>query len=105
MRLRSFGNYNYRVADPKLFHSQISGTREVYTVAELDGQLRGMILQHISDAIAQSGIPFLDLAANQIEFACALSTEIGPAFEAIGLKLEGMTVQNLSLPIQFRIKR
>ncbi|NPC55130.1 SPFH domain-containing protein [Caenimonas soli] len=98
VRLRAFGNYSYRVADPKLFHSQISGTREVYTVAELDGQLRGMILQHISDAIAESGIPFLDLAANQIEFARALAAEIGPAFEAIGLKLEGMTVQNLSLP-------
>ena len=77
MRLRAFGNYSYRVADPKLFHTQISGTREVYTVAELDGQLRGMILQHISDAIAQSGIPFLDLAANQIEFASALATELG----------------------------
>jgi membrane protease subunit (stomatin/prohibitin family) len=98
VRLRAFGNYNYRVADPKLFYTQISGTRDVYTVGDLDGQLRGVILQHISDAIAQSGIPFLDLAANQIEFASALATEIGPAFESIGLKLEGMTVQNLSLP-------
>ena len=98
VRLRAFGNYNYRVADPKLFHTQISGTRDLYTVAELDGQLRGMILQHISDAIASSGIPFLDLATNQIEFARVLSTELAPAFEGIGLKLEGMTVQNLSLP-------
>ncbi|HSV36036.1 MAG TPA: SPFH domain-containing protein [Ramlibacter sp.] len=98
VRLRAFGNYNYSVADPKLFHSQISGTRDIYTVDELDGQLRGMILQHISDAIAQSGIPFLDLAANQIEFARALATEMAPAFTAIGLQLEGMTVQNLSLP-------
>jgi membrane protease subunit (stomatin/prohibitin family) len=98
VRLRAFGNYNYRVADPKLFHSQISGTRDLYTVSDLDGQLRGMILQHISDAIASSGIPFLDLATNQIEFARVLSTELAPAFEGIGLKLEGMTVQNLSLP-------
>jgi membrane protease subunit (stomatin/prohibitin family) len=98
VRLRAFGNYNYRVADPKLFHTSISGTRDQYTVGDLDGQLRGMILQHISDAIAQSGIPFLDLAANQIEFARALAAALAPAFEAIGLKLEGMTVQNLSLP-------
>jgi membrane protease subunit (stomatin/prohibitin family) len=98
VRLPAFGNYSYRVADPKLFHTQLSGTRDVYTVAELDGQLRGMILQHISDAIASSGIPFLDLATNQTEFARALSTELDPAFAAIGLKLEGMTVQNLSLP-------
>jgi membrane protease subunit (stomatin/prohibitin family) len=98
VRLRAFGNYTYRVADPKLFHTQISGTRDSYTVGELDGQLRGMILQHISDAIASSGIPFLDLATNQIEFARVLSTELSPAFDAIGLKLDGMTVQNLSLP-------
>jgi membrane protease subunit (stomatin/prohibitin family) len=98
VRLRAFGNYAFRVADPKLFHTEISGTRELYTVAELDGQLRGLILQHISDAIAASGIPFLDLASNQVEFARALATEMTPAFAAIGLKLEAMTVQNLSLP-------
>ncbi|MES2937512.1 MAG: SPFH domain-containing protein [Pseudomonadota bacterium] len=98
VRLRAFGNYTYRVGDPKLFHTSISGTREVYTVSELDGQLRGMILQHISGAIAQSGIPFLDLAANQGAFADALRKELDPAFAAIGLKLEGMTLQNLSLP-------
>lgn len=98
VRLRAFGNYNYSIVEPRAFHTKISGTRELYTVGELDGQLRGMILQHISDAIAQSGIPFLDLASNQIEFANALSKELGPAFEAIGLRLEGMTVQNVSLP-------
>ena len=98
VRLRAFGNYNYRIADPKLFHTEISGTRALYSASDLDGQLRGMILQHISDAIAQSGIPFLDLAGNQIEFARALSTELTPAFAAVGLKLEGLTVQNLSLP-------
>ncbi|MBG9388963.1 SPFH domain-containing protein [Caenimonas aquaedulcis] len=98
VRLRAFGNYAYSMVDPKLFHTKISGTRDVYTAAELEPQLRGMFLQHISDAIAQSGVPFLDLAANQIEFAHALSAAIQPSFEAIGLKLEAVTVQNLSLP-------
>jgi membrane protease subunit (stomatin/prohibitin family) len=98
VRLRAFGNYAWSIADPRAFHTKISGTREMYTVAELEGQLRGLILQHISDAIAQSGVPFLDLAANQVEFATALQQALGPAFEAIGLKLEAMTVQNLSLP-------
>jgi membrane protease subunit (stomatin/prohibitin family) len=43
-------------------------------------------------------VPFLDLAANQMSFAAALSKELEPAFAKIGLKLEGMTVQNVSLP-------
>ncbi|PIM52795.1 hypothetical protein CS062_12975 [Roseateles chitinivorans] len=98
VRLRAFGNYSYRVVDPKKFHTEISGTRERYTVTELDGQLRGLMLQHISDAVAQSGIPFLDLAANQVEFAKALQEATQPSFDALGLKLEMVTLQNVSLP-------
>ncbi len=98
VRLRAFGNYAYRLADPKLFHTEISGTRAAYTAAELDGQLRALMLQHISDAVASSGIAFLDLAANQVEFAKALQAATADAFAAIGLKLEGVTVQNVSLP-------
>ena len=98
VRLRAFGNYNYRIADPKLFHTQISGTREAYTAAEVDGQLRGLMLQHISDAVASSGVAFLDLAANQIEFAQQLQQATAPAFAALGLSLDGVTVQNVSLP-------
>lgn len=98
VRLRAFGNYSYRIADPKLFHQQISGTRDTYAVADLDGQLRALMLQHISDAVAGSGLAFLDLAANQVEFANQLRLATGPSFEQLGLKLEAVTVQNISLP-------
>ena len=98
VRLRAFGNYSYRIADPKLFHTEISGTRDTYTVTDLDGQLRGLMLQHISDAVASSGVAFLDLAANQVAFAKALMDATSPAFAALGLKLEGVTMQSVSLP-------
>src|SRR6266478_3244751 len=35
VRLRAFGNYSYRIVDPKLSHTEISGTREMYTVSDL----------------------------------------------------------------------
>ena len=98
VRLRAFGNYAYRIQDPRAFHTQISGTRERYTVLDLEGQLRGLMLQHISDAVASSGTPFLDLAANQVEFAAALQAATAPAFAALGLELLTVTMQNVSLP-------
>ena len=98
VRLRAFGNYSFRIGDAKLFHTEISGTREIYSVADLDGQLRGLVLQNISNAIAASGVPFLDLAANQIQFATALATQLVPEFAKIGIKLENITVQSVSLP-------
>lgn len=98
VRLRAFGNYAFRIADPKLFHTEISGTRESYPVADLEGQLRGLVLQNISNAIAGSGLPFLDLAANQVMFADALTKELAPVFAKLGLLIENLTVQNVSLP-------
>ena len=98
VRLRAFGNYAYAIADAKLFHTAISGTRERYTVEDLDGQLRGLMLQHISDAVAQSGVPFLDLAANQVEFAKQLLDATSAEFTKLGLTLASVTVQNVSLP-------
>ena len=98
IRIRAFGNFAWRVADPRKFQQQVSGTRERYVVDEIEGQLRGLVLQHLSDAVAQSGIPFLDLAANQVEFAAQIRTAVGPAFENLGLALDAVTVQNVSLP-------
>lgn len=98
VRLRAFGNYAYAIADPKLFHTAVSGTRDRYTVEDLDGQLRGLMLQHLSDAVAQSGVPFLDLASNQVEFAQQLKAATESEFVKLGLVLASVTVQNVSLP-------
>lgn len=98
VRLRAFGNYAFRIADPKAFHTEISGTRESYPVADLEGQLRGLVLQNISNAIAGSGLPFLDLAANQVMFAEAMVKELAPIFAKLGILIESLTVQNVSLP-------
>jgi membrane protease subunit (stomatin/prohibitin family) len=98
VRLRAFGNYAYVISDAKTFHQKISGTRDLYRVEDLDAQLRGLFLQNIADGIANSGVAFLDLAANQVAFADALKTQLAPQFEALGLRLEVVTVQSVSLP-------
>lgn len=98
VRLRAFGNYSFRIADARLFHTQVSSTHERYGVDQLDGALRALLLQHLSDAVAESGIAFLDLAANQVEFAAQLQRATAADFAALGLALEAVTLQNLSLP-------
>ncbi|GMV45608.1 MAG: hypothetical protein AMXMBFR66_10060 [Pseudomonadota bacterium] len=98
VRLRAFGNYAFHVADAKVFYGAVSGTRERVTLDDVDGQLRGLMLQNISNAVAASGVPFLDLAANQIEFARQLQAANAPEFAKLGLALDAVTVQNVSLP-------
>lgn len=98
VRLRCFGIYSYRVADPRLFFNQISGTRECYFSSDLEGQLRDTILADITDIFANSGLSFLDLTANQAALAEKIVEQVKPAFAALGLELNQFVVENISLP-------
>ncbi|MFN5745621.1 MAG: SPFH domain-containing protein [Methylococcaceae bacterium] len=98
VRLRGFGQYSYRIADPRLFFQHVSGTCDVYTVDDLDEQLRGIVVAGMSDVFAESGISFIDMAAHQDELAARLRSRIAPEFIRLGLLLDSFTVQNLSLP-------
>jgi membrane protease subunit (stomatin/prohibitin family) len=98
VRMRCFGIYSYRVVNPRLFFNQVSGTRDVYFAADLEGQLRNTVLAHITGAFASSNLPFLDLAANQGVLAGKIGEQLKPEFAALGLELNQFVVENISLP-------
>ncbi len=98
VRLRAFGIYSFRLTDPKAFFTNVSGTREIYTVDDLDGQLRNTLIGAMTDLFAESQIPFLDMAANQDEFGTQLKAKLAGEFQKLGLEVDSMVVQNLSLP-------
>jgi membrane protease subunit (stomatin/prohibitin family) len=98
VRMRAFGIYSYRLADARKFHSEISGTREQYTVADLDGQLRNLVISSMTDLFGESGVPFIDMAANQDELSRQLKSRLEGVFERYGLALDSFVVQNVSLP-------
>lgn len=98
VQIRAFGLYSYKLVDVTKFYKEISGSRESYTVDDLDGQLRGMVVAGMSDLFAQSGIPFIDMAANQDELGTQLKTKLAETFTRYGLELDQFTVQNISLP-------
>ena len=98
VRLRGFGIYAYQVENPLVFHQRVSGTRDVYTTADLEGHLRNTIVGRVSDAFAESGIPFADMAANLHELSERLRDLLAPTFAELGLKLHSFVVENLSLP-------
>ena len=104
VRLRGFGLYSFHVADPTRFHQKISGTRETYSVSDLEGHLRNTIVGQVSDAFAQSRIPFLDMAGNLLELGAAISTQIAPVFADLGLALDSFVVESLSLPDELQKK-
>jgi membrane protease subunit (stomatin/prohibitin family) len=98
VRVRGYGIYAYKIADPKIFYQKLSGTRDLYQVADLEGQLRNTIVARMTDTFAQSSVPFLDMAANQAELGRKVADNLKPSFAELGLSLETFVVENISLP-------
>jgi membrane protease subunit (stomatin/prohibitin family) len=98
VRLRGYGIYSWHIDNPRSFYTKLSGSREVYKVADLEGQLRNTIVGRITDAFAHSGVPFLDMAANQVELGNTIAEGLKPIFADLGLALDSFVVENLSLP-------
>lgn len=98
VRMRAFGIYSYKLTDPEKFYREVSGTREEYRVDDLDGQLRNLVVTTMTDLFGESGVPFIDMAANQLEFGKAMHEKLVPVFERYGLALDTFAVQNVSLP-------
>ena len=98
VRIRAYGTYEIKVQDAALFLREVVGTDGEFTMDEISYQIRNIITTQFSAAIAQSGIPVLDMAANLIDLGKLLAQRIAPALAEYGLALPGFYVENVSLP-------
>ncbi len=98
VRLRAFGTYATRVSDPAAFIREIVGTEGRFTADEITDQLRNLIVARFTDILGESRIPVLDLAANYDELGEFITSRIQAEFQAYGLELTKLLVENISLP-------
>ena len=98
IQLRSFGMYAYRIADPVQFFKEISGVVESYSGAQLENQLKNIAMTQLAAAFGTSGVPFLDMAANQVLLSQKMTELLKPEFAKLGLALENFTVESITLP-------
>ncbi len=98
VRLRAYGTYEVRVSDPARFLTEIVGTDGEFTMDEISYQIRNIIVSRFSAAIAASGIPVLDMAANTTDLGKLLAQHIAPELAEFGIELPNLYIENISLP-------
>lgn len=100
IRLRAFGTYTMRVADPGRFLREIVGTDGEFTTHEIAAQLRNLIVARFTHVIATARIPALDLAANLDDLSAFVAKRIAPDLEAYGVETPSLIIENVSLPAE-----
>ncbi len=98
VRIRAFGIYEFRVDDAATFIREIVGTDGDFTTDEVTNQLRNIIVTRFTDAVAESKIPVLDMAANYNEFSEVVGKVIIDEYKEYGLNMTKFLVSNISLP-------
>ncbi|SPJ23808.1 SPFH domain-containing protein [Palleronia abyssalis] len=97
-RVRAFGTFAVKVADPSLFLTEIVGTDGEFTADEISFQIRNVIVQEVSRALASSGLSVLDMAANTADLGKLVAEAIAPTVAAYGLQIPELYIENVSLP-------
>ncbi|HAR65197.1 MAG TPA: antifreeze protein [Lentisphaeria bacterium] len=98
VRIRAFGTYAFRVSEASEFMREIVGTDGQFTTDEITDQLRSILVSQATDAIAESKIAILDLAANYNELGEAIAEKVTAEFAGFGLAVSKLVVENVSLP-------
>ena len=98
VRLRAFGIYSIRVADPKAFIKEIAGTNAHFVTEDIEGQLKRTLVGGFSDGLAESKIAALDLASNYDELGKFTRGKLNEDFKSYGLELTKFVIENISLP-------
>ncbi|MBD3921340.1 SPFH domain-containing protein [Paenibacillus sp. PR3] len=98
VRARGFGNYSFKVYDPAAFMKGMLGSHTSFNADQIGGFFKTMIVSAVSDLIAESAIPVIDLAMHYDELSKQTAQKLAPQFDAIGLALMGFVIENISLP-------
>jgi excisionase family DNA binding protein len=99
VRLRAFGIYDFKIVEPKLFLKEVAGTDDHFRLDEFNDTMRSRIVSVFSEALAQSKVPALDVAARYAELGEALLPLINPQTTSkYGLEVTSFIVENVSVP-------
>lgn len=98
IRLRGFGTFSVKVDDPAKFMKECFGTSPIYRVGDISTQYKSTLIQLLTDAIAESKVSALDLAAKYKELGKAVEKHAKEEFAPLGLKVSNFVIENLSLP-------
>ncbi len=98
IRATAFGLYALRVKDPGVFVKELVGTDDRFTTQEIQENLRGKVGLRIKEVMPELGIPVIEMESKVTEMGNRLKERLQPEFEALGLELCEVQVQDIGLP-------
>jgi len=104
VRLRAFGKYSIRVADPQLFVGSVVGTRGLVSTLSVGDYLRDIIVSRLNDLLGENLKTLFDLPAYYDELAAGVKARVAEDFSKQGLELVDMLISAITPPEEVQKK-
>jgi membrane protease subunit (stomatin/prohibitin family) len=98
VRLRAFGRFSMRVADPGIFLQQLVGTRGRYTTDSVEDFLRDICVARLNDLLGETLKTVLDLPRYYDELAGGLKGRVADDFGKYGVELVDFLIGAITPP-------
>lgn len=98
VRLRAFGKYSMRIADPQLFVGSIVGTRGIVSSEAIGSFLRDIVVARLNDLLGENLKTIFDLPAYYDELAAGLKGRVADDFSKQGLELVDLIISAITPP-------
>jgi membrane protease subunit (stomatin/prohibitin family) len=101
--IRCHGQYAYRLTDPLLFYTNVSGNvADVYRRSDIDTQLKAELLAALGPAFARVsalGIPYSALPGHTAEIAAALNEVLAEQWARLrGISVSALNIKSITRP-------
>ena len=98
VRLRGYGRFSLRVAEPILFVNTLVGSRGQFSVTELEEYFRDVIVARLNDLVGEQVRSLYDLPALYNELGAAAKVRIREDFRRYGLELVEFYINSITPP-------
>ena len=98
VRVKAFGTYWVKVADPKLFFREFAGTGRELRIDDLEAALRDIVSPRFAEALAESGVSVMDMVGNYTELGDRIKPILQLDLNKFGVEIEKFQITSTSLP-------
>lgn len=100
--VRAFGQYGFKVVNPRLFLESLIGNMSVFTATAIDSYFKGKLISCLNNTIARKivvdQIPILSINAFLTDISDYCNKEIGVTFEKYGVSLLEFSIMSINIP-------
>ena len=94
--LKAFGNYSFKITEPRDFFVNIVGQINPFTVQDIRDVITARLSQPLADFLATSKYTYTEIDAAREEIAQSLITKFLPEFSKLGFELTDFRIEGTS---------